>query len=78
MGYALLKSREPYRLHIRCQNCTLETSQLLEVPEGAAEPADPDEVVDGGYLEKLRFSCARCESLIGTLVGISGGRCYDQ
>lgn len=78
MGYALLKSRQPYRLHIRCQSCTLETSKLLEVPEGAPEPSDPDEVIDGGYLEKLQFSCSRCESLIGTLVGISGGSCHDQ
>lgn len=77
MGFALLKSRAPYRLHIRCEGCLRESSQVLEVPEEVDLPNDQDELVDGGYLNNIPFSCPHCESLIGKLFAISGGRSHD-
>ena len=77
MGFALRKSRSPLRLHIRCANCLRESSRELEVPAGADLPDDATELAGEGYLDNVPFYCAHCDSSIGKLFGISGGR-YDE
>ncbi|MBX5190162.1 hypothetical protein HJB86_14725 [Rhizobium sp. NZLR3b] len=74
MGLAVMKSQPPLRLHIRCENCLRESSKVLEVPTDAYVPNDMCELAQEGYLDSVPFFCAHCESSIGKLFAISGGR----
>lgn len=73
MGYAVLKSAAPFTLHIRCENCLRDSFKVVEMPVGDDVPRDADELVESVYLEKIPFRCRPCDSVIGRLVGISGG-----
>lgn len=74
MGLAVMKSPSPLRLHIRCENCLRESSTVMEVPPDAYVPNDMYELAQQGYLDNIPFFCAHCESSIGKLFAISGGR----
>lgn len=74
MGYAVLKSHAPFELHIRCQNCERESVSVLDVPMGDNMPRDPDELLDSVFLETVPYRCRHCDSVIGRLFAITGGR----
>lgn len=74
MGLAAVRSQSPMRLHIRCENCLRESSQVLEVPSDTYVPNDMCDLAQEGYLDHVQFFCAHCESSIGKLFAISGGR----
>ena len=74
MGLALEKSRSPLRLHIRCENCLRESSKVIDVPPGAEVPDDPQELAGEGYINNVSFYCRHCQSVIGRLFAISGGK----
>lgn len=77
MGLALMKTAQPLRLHIRCENCLRESWKELESPPGEDLPGDPLELADGGYLNNIPFFCSHCESTIGKLFAVSGGSSYE-
>ncbi|MBX4944613.1 hypothetical protein [Rhizobium binae] len=60
-----------FELQIRCENCMRETTRVLSVPRIDDAPGDVEELLESGFLRSLRFSCVRCESAIGLLVGAS-------
>jgi hypothetical protein len=74
MGLAMRKEQSPLRLHIRCENCLRESSQVLAAPSGYDLPDDPYDLEEGGYLNNQPFFCTYCESSIGKLFAISGGK----
>ncbi|KKZ89029.1 hypothetical protein RPHASCH2410_CH00100 [Rhizobium phaseoli Ch24-10] len=74
MGLAVMKSQSPLRLHIRCESCLRESSKVLDVPPDVYVPSDMLELAHEGYLDNVPFLCAHCESTIGKLFAISGGR----
>lgn len=76
MGLAVLKSAAPFTLHIRCENCLRPSEKVVEVPIGDDAPRDADELIDSVYLESIPFRCQPCGSVIGRLVGITGGNSY--
>jgi hypothetical protein len=74
MGLALEKSNYVFALHIRCSNCLRES--VKEIFGGAGGPADVEDLIESGLIEKVQFSCIHCESAIGQLVAITRGRSY--
>ncbi|OHV81757.1 hypothetical protein LCM4573_21445 [Rhizobium sp. LCM 4573] len=76
MGLELARSQSPVRLHIRCENCLRESSRVLEPRPGAELSDDPCALAEEGYLDNLPFFCGHCESVIGRLFAISGGKRY--
>ncbi len=73
MGFAQRKTYRAFCLHIRCENCLRETARGLSVPPGDYSPADPDELIESGFLANMAFQCGHCECVIGQLFGISEG-----
>jgi hypothetical protein len=76
MGFALLKSAGPFTLHIQCENCLRPSEKIVEVPVGDDAPRDADELIESIYLQSIPFRCQPCGSVIGQLVGITGGNSY--
>jgi ribosomal protein S27E len=76
MGWAVLKQTESFTLHIRCENCMRESEKLVAVPVGEDAPRDAEELMGSVYLESIPYRCRPCGSVIGRLIGISGGNRY--
>lgn len=74
MGLAVMKGSAPLKLHIRCENCLREHAKELEVPDDIDLPNDPQDLSAEGYLDNVAFYCAHCDSSIGKLFAISGGK----
>lgn len=68
MGLALEKCSRIFTLHVRCSNCIRES--VKEIYGGEYGPSSVDELIDSGQIERVRFSCVHCESVIGQLVAI--------
>lgn len=77
MALALMRSQPPLRLHIRCENCLRESSKLLEVPAEVDLPDDARDLAAEGHLDNVAFYCVHCDSSIGKLFAISGGKGYE-
>jgi len=77
MGLAALKSSAWFTLYIRCENCMRDSERVVQMPIGDDVPRDADELIESVYLEKIPFRCQPCGSVIGRLVGITGGNAYD-
>lgn len=71
MGMALEKSNRVFTLHIRCSNCGKESAKEMFSGEGG--PSDVEELLESGLIERVRYECIHCESVIGQLVAITGG-----
>ncbi|MBZ9653514.1 hypothetical protein [Phyllobacterium lublinensis] len=69
MSLALENYNRVFALHIRCANCIRES--VKEICGGEAGPTNVDELVESGLIEKVRFECFQCESVIGQLVAIT-------
>ncbi|ASS53109.1 hypothetical protein E0H39_03180 [Rhizobium leguminosarum bv. viciae] len=76
MGYAVLKSPTPFTLHIRCENCMRDSEKVVQMPIGDDVPRDAEELIESVYLESIPYRCQPCGSVIGRLVGITGGNAY--
>lgn len=59
-----------FELHIRCENCARESVRVVEVPDVDDAPQDVEALVDSGLLAGLRYSCAKCEGVIGRLFAV--------
>ncbi|MGM5010002.1 hypothetical protein ACD592_12845 [Rhizobium sp. 969_B3_N1_2] len=77
MGLAALQSSAWFTLYIRCENCMRDSERVVQMPIGDDVPRDADELIESVYLEKIPFRCQPCGSVIGRLVGITGGNAYD-
>ena len=64
-------------MHLHCANCQRPSTQQVAVPIGEGMPSDVDEFLEGIENQPPRFYCPHCESLIGTLVGVTLGRGAD-
>jgi len=73
MGLAAEKCSRLFVLYVRCSNCLKEGTVPVSVPNEPDAPRDGEELIESAYLGSLRFSCQRCESPIGELVGVGGG-----
>lgn len=73
MGLALRKETRVFTLHVRCSNCLRESTVHIEIPNEEGAPADADDLVESGCLDHVRYQCSPCESVIGQLIGVSGG-----
>lgn len=60
-----------FKLHLQCENCRRNTARVLNVPAADDAPRDIDELLESAFLQAQRFTCAQCESAIGTIVGIN-------
>lgn len=76
MGLAALKSSAWFTLHIRCENCMRDSEKVVQMPIGDDVPRDAEELIESVYLETIPFRCQPCGSVIGRLVGITGGNAY--
>jgi hypothetical protein len=71
MGLALRTSRYQYSLLVRCSNCLKDKAMAVVIYcEGIPRQCDLE---DSEELQSLRYECERCGSLIGQVVGVSGG-----
>lgn len=73
MGLAAVQTSAQFMLHIRCENCMRDSEKYVVMPVGEGVPRDADELIESVYLESIPFRCQPCGSVIGRLVGISGG-----
>ncbi|TRC78548.1 hypothetical protein FJV80_24720 [Mesorhizobium sp. WSM4310] len=73
MGLAVRKETRVFTLHVRCTNCLRESVLPIEIPDEEGAPANADDLVESGCLDRIRFQCGPCESVIAQLIGISGG-----
>ncbi|TBY54557.1 hypothetical protein E0H59_13825 [Rhizobium leguminosarum bv. viciae] len=76
MGLAALNSSAWFTLHIRCENCMRDSEKVVQMPIGDDVPRDVEELIESVYLESIPFRCQPCGSVIGRLVGITGGNAY--
>lgn len=73
MGLAAERETRLFRLLVRCTNCLRDSEVPLTIPVGEGAPCDREALVESAVLNELKFQCSRCESVIGQIVGISGG-----
>ena len=60
-----------FSLHIRCSNCLRDSFRDVEVPQIDGAPSSIDDFCESSVLQSLRFSCTKCESIIGRLIGVT-------
>lgn len=60
-----------FELHLRCENCRRNSTQMLDVPEAEDAPSDVEELLESAFLQSQVFFCTICESAIGTIVGVN-------
>ena len=71
MQLAIGGSSRRFELIIRCENCMRESVRCVPVPDVDDAPSDVDELIESSFLGNMRFSCRKCEGVIGLLVGAS-------
>jgi hypothetical protein len=59
-----------YHLHLRCHNCHKISGRLLAVPDVDDAPNDIDELLESELLNRIPFSCDKCQNPIATIVGV--------
>lgn len=60
-----------FRIYVRCCDCLESGSVRLNVPAAEDAPTCVDELVESAALASLRFSCLKCEGVIGEIIGIN-------
>jgi hypothetical protein len=66
-----------FKIHVRCAGCLQDNICVLDVPDVAEAPLTVDELIESPLLGRQRFRCERCESSIGTIVGVTTFRRRD-
>ena len=67
-----------FKLHLRCENCLRECSQVLDIPDVIDAPTTVAELRESGVLEHQSFVCAECESTIAHLVAVTAYRPVNE
>jgi hypothetical protein len=57
-------------LHIRCENCTRESTKKVDVPAADDAPIDPEDLIDCAFLQSIAYQCRPCGGVIGRLFRI--------
>lgn len=65
-----------FRVGVACADCMARYNSDLAITAADDAPTTVDELVDSGALERMRFSCTRCDSAIGTIESVR--RTYVQ
>lgn len=60
-----------FELHLRCANCRKDAIRRLDVPAVDDAPSTIDELMESAFLAAQRFTCAKCESPTGTIIGVN-------
>lgn len=78
MGLSALKWKASFDLHLRCENCTRESHQVINVPPGDGAPDTIEDLLDDVLLQNVRYRCRHCESTIGRIFMISDGSSHAR
>lgn len=67
-----------FKLLARCHNCWRVSGATLPVPAVDDAPRGVDELLESGFLARMRFECDHCDGTICSLVGASPAECDDD
>lgn len=63
--------RARFRVHVRCEHCTRDTTKILDVPNVDDAPSDIEELLESAFLMSQSFVCRGCDTPIGIIASIS-------
>lgn len=63
--------RARFRVHVRCEHCTKDTTKILDVPDEDDAPSDIEELLESAFLMNQSFVCRGCDAPIGVIASIA-------